>query len=75
MLFMKKAGYPFLSFAAPFLILIAMLGLFHRQGFEKVQVIPAVCVSLGLISQSFLRRQRRRGMLLREIKSKKNFKS
>ena len=64
---MKRFGNPLLSFAAPFLFLLASLGLLLRQGGERFQCLPAFCVSGGLIIAGSVRRVRRRQMLLYEI--------
>ena len=66
---MKRFGNPFLSLAAPFLILVALLGLFQREGREKVQSLPAILVGTGLIFTSGVRRHRRRKMLLFQLKN------
>ena len=64
---MKRFGNPLLSIAAPLLILIGILGLFQREGRDRVQSFPAICVGSGLIVTGGLRRIRRRKMLLLEI--------
>ncbi len=65
----KRFGNPLLSFSAPFLILIALIGAFHRDGSEKIHLLPAFFVGSGLIMTSGLRRYRRRRFLLLEIKN------
>tara|TARA_Y100001968_G_C19377565_1_gene728505 strand:- start:513 stop:731 length:219 start_codon:yes stop_codon:yes gene_type:complete len=72
---MKRFGNPLLSFAAFFLILLAILGLFYREGKEKVQTIPSFVVGGGLIIASGMRRTRRRRMLLKEIRTNKKEKN
>ncbi len=66
---MKTFGNPWLSFAAPFLILLAIFGYGQREGSDKVQSIPAFLVGCGLISTGLIRRNRRRRFLLMEIRT------
>ena len=65
---MKRLGNPLISISAPLLILLAITGFFHREGKDKIQVIPAMVVGSGLILTGTVRRFRRRRMLLLEIK-------
>tara|TARA_B100000214_G_C23734998_1_gene520601 strand:+ start:490 stop:711 length:222 start_codon:yes stop_codon:yes gene_type:complete len=65
---MKRLGNPLISISAPLLILIAITGFFHREGKDKIQVIPALVVGSGLVLTGTFRRMRRRSMLLQEIK-------
>ena len=65
---MKRFGNPLLSFAASFLICLAMLGLMQRQGRDKIQTLPSFLVGSGLVIASFIRRSRRRKILLMEIR-------
>tara|TARA_B100000700_G_C14891414_1_gene782894 strand:- start:172 stop:390 length:219 start_codon:yes stop_codon:yes gene_type:complete len=67
---MKRFGSPLLSIAAPLLILLAILGLFHREGSEKVQSLPAFFVGGGLIIASGIRRYRKRKKFLLEIRNR-----
>ena len=69
---MKRLGNPLISIAAPLLILLAITGFLHREGKDKIQVIPALVVGSGLILTGTLRRFRRRRMLLLEIKKDMN---
>ena len=66
---MKRFGNPLLSFAAPLLIMLAILGVVQRDRKERVQSLPAFCVGGGLILASAIRRGRRRKMLLFEIRN------
>ena len=66
---MKRFGNPLLSFAAPLLIMLAILGVVQRDRKERVQSLPAFFVGGGLILASAIRRGRRRKMLLFEIRS------
>tara|TARA_B100000965_G_scaffold278939_1_gene236760 strand:+ start:1129 stop:1350 length:222 start_codon:yes stop_codon:yes gene_type:complete len=65
---MKRLGNPLISISAPLLILLAITGLFHREGKDKIQAIPSLVVGTGLVLTGTIRRFRRRGMLLQEIK-------
>ena len=67
---MNRFGKLFLSLGAPFLILVATVGLFQREGRERLQAIPALLVGSGLIIASAIRRDRRRKMLLFEIRNR-----
>ncbi len=69
---MKRLGNPLISISAPLLILLAITGFFHREGKDKIQVIPAFLVSSGLVVTGTVRRFRRRRMLLLEIKKDMN---
>jgi len=64
---MKRLGNPLISISAPLLIFLAILGFLHRDGRDRIQVIPAALVGSGLILTGTLRRFRRRRMLLREL--------
>ena len=66
---MKRLGHPLLSLAAPFLIILAMLGLIHRQGSDRLQSLPAVLVGVGLIVHSAVGRRRSRSQLLLALRS------
>ncbi len=46
---MNRVGHPFLSLAAPFLIILGLLGLFYRQGSDRQQSFPALFVGAGLV--------------------------
>ena len=69
---MKKLGNPLISISAPLLILLAITGFLHRDGKDKIQVIPALVVGSGLVLTGTMRRFRRRRMLLLEIKKDMN---
>ena len=66
---MRRFGNPLLSFSALFLILLSIVGILQREGRERVQSLPALSVGTGLIVASAIRRQRRRKILLNEIRS------
>jgi hypothetical protein len=69
---MKRLGNPLISISAPLLILLAITGLLHREGKDKIQVIPALVVGSGLVLTGAVRRLRRRRMLFLEIKKEMN---
>ena len=69
---MKRLGNPLISISAPLLIVLAITGFLHRDGKDKVQVIPALVVGSGLVLTGTVRRFRRRRMLLLEIKKDMN---
>ena len=66
---MKRLGYPLLSLAAPLLIILAMFGLIHRQGSDRLQSLPAILVGAGLIVSGAVGRRRRRSKLLVALRS------
>tara|TARA_B100000579_G_scaffold418472_1_gene416066 strand:- start:111 stop:332 length:222 start_codon:yes stop_codon:yes gene_type:complete len=69
---MKRLGNPLISISAPLLVLLALTGFLHREGKDKIQVIPALLVGSGLVLTGTVRRYRRRRMLLFEIKKDLN---
>ena len=69
---MKRLGNPLISISAPLLILLAITGFLHREGKDKIQVIPALVVGSGLVMTGAVRRFRRRRMLFLEIKKDMN---
>ena len=69
---MNRLGNPLISISAPLLILLAITGFFHREGKDKIQVIPALVVGSGLVLTGAVRRFRRRRMLFLEIKKDMN---
>ena len=69
---MKYLGSPLLSLAAPFLILIGIIGLFQRQGSDRLQSLPALLVGIGLIISGALERRNRRKKLLLTIRNRNN---
>ncbi len=66
---MNRLGNPLISIAAPLLVLLAITGFWHRDGKDKIQVIPALVVGSGLVLTGAIRRCRRRRMLFLEIKN------
>ena len=69
---MSRLGNPLISISAPLLILLAITGFIHREGKDKIQVIPALVVGNGLVLTGAVRRLRRRRMLFLEIKKEMN---
>ena len=66
---MKKTLTIWLSFGAPLMILLAVLASQPRQGSDRVQALPAVLVGSGLIISCAVGRRRRRGKLLKALRS------
>ena len=69
---MNRLGNPLISISAPLLILLAITGSLHREGKDKIQVIPALVVGSGLVVTGAVRRLSRRRMLFLEIKKEMN---
>ena len=69
---MNRLGNPLISISAPLLSLLAITGLLHREGKDKIQVIPALVVGSGLVLTGAVRRLRRRRLLFLEIKKEIN---
>ena len=69
---MNRLGNPLISISAPLLILLAVIGFLHREGKDKIQVIPALVVGSGLVLTGAVRRYRRRRMFFIEIKKEMN---
>ena len=72
---MNKLGNPLISISAPLLILLAITGFLHREGKDKIQVIPSLVVGSGLVLTGAARRFSRRRMLFLEIKKDMNDKN
>ncbi len=69
---MKKSKNLVLSLAAPCLILVAILGFFHRKDNDRVQAIPALVVGIGVVVSNTFGRSKRRKKLLVEMQNKRN---
>ena len=69
---MNRLGNPLISISAPLLILLAITGVLHREGKDKIQAIPALAVGSGLVLTGAGRRFRRRRMLFLQIKNDMN---
>lgn len=72
---MNKLGNPLISISAPLLILLAITGFLHREGKDKIQVLPALVVGSGLVLTGAVKRFSRRRMLFLEIKKDMNDKN
>ena len=57
-----------LALASPLLILLALVGLLHRSGASRWEVLPALLIGSGLLLTSLHRRRRRRKELLRSLR-------
>jgi len=57
-----------LALASPLLILLALVGLLHRTGAARWEVLPALLIGSGLLLTSLDRRRRRRKELLRALR-------
>jgi len=53
-----------LALASPLLILLALVGLTHRSGSSRWEVVPALLIGAGLLLTSLQRRHHRRRQLL-----------
>ena len=69
---MKNSKNFFLSLAAPCLVFISLLGFFHRKDNDRVQVVPALLVGIGLIFSKPFARTKRRKKLLNEMLNRRN---
>ncbi len=69
---MKRLGNPLIAISAPLLIVLAVIGLVHREGKDRIKVIPSLSVGTGLVLTGTIRRFRRRRMLLLELKKDMN---
>jgi hypothetical protein len=64
--FQRRAAL--LALASPLLILLALVGLLHRSGTARWEVLPALLIGMGLLLTSLDRRRRRRKELLRSLR-------
>ena len=69
---MKNHKNLFVSLAAPSLVFISLLGFFYRQDNDRVQVVPAFVVGIGLIFSNAFGRTKRRKRLLNAMLNKRN---
>ena len=67
---MKRFGNPLLSMAAPFLIIVSILGLVQRDGSDRLQCLPALIVGFGLIISGALERRNHRKKILLAIRNR-----
>lgn len=57
-----------LAISSPLLILLALLSMLHRSPAARLQAVPALLIGSGLLVFSWLRRRRRRSMVLRLLR-------
>ncbi len=69
---MKNSKNFFLSLAAPCLVFISLLGFVYRKDNDRVQVLPALVVGIGLIFSNAFARTKRRKNLLNEMLNRRN---
>jgi len=63
-----------LSFVAPFMILISLIGLFLRENNKKIFYLPIGLVGISIILDKDLGRRLTRKNILKKIKSYQKFK-
>jgi len=61
-----------LALASPLLILLALLGLLHRTGSSRWEVLPALLIGAGLLLTSISRRRYRRREMLRSLRQQRS---
>ncbi len=64
--FQRRAAL--LALASPLLILLALVGLIHRSGSARWEILPALLIGSSLLLTSLDRRRRRRKELLRSLR-------
>ncbi|MFM7642372.1 MAG: DUF3188 domain-containing protein [Cyanobium sp.] len=57
-----------LALSSPLLILVALVSMLHRSSSARLQAVPALLIGCGLLVFSWLRRRRRRSMVLRVLR-------
>lgn len=57
-----------LALSSPLLILLALVSMLHRSSAARLQAVPALLIGCGLLVFSWLRRRRRRSMVLRLLR-------
>ncbi len=60
-----------LALSAPLLIVLSLVLLLQRQGRERVQVLPALAIGMGLAASSRVSRGRRRRALLQALRQQR----
>jgi hypothetical protein len=60
-----------LALSSPLLIALALLGLLHRSGPARWEVLPALLIGAGLLLTSLQRRRHRRWQLLRALRQER----
>ena len=71
---MKLDKLFFLSFVAPFMILISIIGLILRDNTKKIFYIPIGLMGISIILEKDIRRKFDRKKILKKIKSYKKVK-
>ena len=71
---MKLDKLFFLSFVAPFMILISIIGLILRDNTKKIFYIPIGLMGISIILEKDIRRKFYRNKILKKIKSYKKVK-
>ena len=64
----------FLSFVAPFMILISALGLILRENSKKIFYLPIGLMGISIILEKDIRRKLHRKSMLKKIKSYQKIK-
>tara|TARA_B100002019_G_scaffold55972_1_gene48085 strand:- start:478 stop:693 length:216 start_codon:yes stop_codon:yes gene_type:complete len=64
----------FLSFVAPFMILISAIGLILRESSEKIYYLPIGLMGISIILEKDVRRKLDRKNILKKIKSYQKIK-
>ena len=57
-----------LALAGPLLLLLAMGVMVQRRGFDRLQTLPAVLITGGLLTTAALKRRRRRQSVLQALR-------
>jgi hypothetical protein len=65
-------GRDLLALSTPLLILLGLVGLFLRQGSDRLQAIPALAIGIGLLAQSSWSWRRRRRALLQALRERQH---
>jgi hypothetical protein len=63
-----KATADLLALSSPLLILLALGAMVYRSPPARLQALPALLIGCGLLLFSWLRRRRRRSMVLRLLR-------
>ena len=66
---MKPDKVFFLSFVAPFMILISLIGLISRVNTKKIFYLPIGLMGISIILEKDIRRKFERKKILKKIKS------
>ena len=66
---MKRLSTSLVSLGAPLLIILALVAVQQRKGWDRVQALPAALVGTGLVISSSIVRRRQRARLLAALRS------